>query len=140
MASGSSAAGPVPFIADNKPMKVQLEAGKTYYWCQCGRSQNQPFCDGSHKGTGLKPKKFVADKTESKWLCMCKFTENAPFCDGSHRKPDVLTAYNRQLLQANSQYCDQIHRLEEDQKKYKIACLVLSVAAAALALKGKLRL
>ena len=74
-----------PTIADKKPIKVNLEAGKTYFWCSCGNSSNQPFCDGSHKGTGLAPVKYVAEKDEEVWLCQCKHTGNAPFCDGSHK-------------------------------------------------------
>lgn len=73
-------------IAARKPTKVTLEAGKDYYWCACGRSKNQPFCDGSHKGTGITPIKFTAEKTGDEYLCMCKQTLDAPFCDGTHSK------------------------------------------------------
>ena len=68
------------------PIEVQLEAGKQYYWCSCGLSKNQPFCDGSHKGTDFEPKAFSVDETKSFWLCACKKTANAPFCDGAHSK------------------------------------------------------
>eukprot|EP00035_Acanthoeca_spectabilis_P037796 m.47463 g.47463 ORF g.47463 m.47463 type:complete len:140 (+) comp8866_c0_seq1:48-467(+) len=138
--SGSSAGGPVPIVRDNKPVTVALEAGKTYYWCQCGRSKNGPFCDGSHKGTGFKPKKFVAEKTETRQLCMCKHSEKAPFCDGSHKKAEVLAAYNRQLLEANSKFTDDLIKLKEDTKKYQIACAVLGAAVAFLTFKSKFRL
>ncbi len=74
----------VPIIADTRPTKVELEEGKAYFWCSCGRSKNQPFCDGSHAGTGLSPKKFTAEKSGAAMLCQCKATANAPFCDGSH--------------------------------------------------------
>ncbi|MEC9367523.1 MAG: CDGSH iron-sulfur domain-containing protein [Pseudomonadota bacterium] len=73
---------PVP--AQLGPYLVQLEAGKRYAWCRCGRSSKQPFCDGTHKGTGIEPLYFVAERTEAANLCGCKDTGDAPFCDGSH--------------------------------------------------------
>ncbi|MFY9178524.1 MAG: CDGSH iron-sulfur domain-containing protein [Venatoribacter sp.] len=75
-----------PVVAMNKPAKVELEAGKEYFWCRCGRSKNQPFCDGSHKGTGFTPMKFSVDESKNYYLCQCKQTEDQPFCDGSHSK------------------------------------------------------
>jgi len=75
-----------PVVADNKPKKVALEKDQEYYFCTCGRSKNQPFCDGSHNGTSFKPKAFTADETEDAFLCACKHTANAPFCDGSHKQ------------------------------------------------------
>lgn len=75
-----------PIIADNKPIAVTLKQGKEYYFCVCGRSSNQPFCDGSHKGTSFTPKSFTVDKDEEAYLCQCKHTDNAPFCDGTHKK------------------------------------------------------
>lgn len=75
---------PKAVIAARKPAKVNLEEGKKYYWCQCGRSQNQPFCDGSHAGTGIEPLAFTAEKSGDHYLCQCKQTLNAPFCDGTH--------------------------------------------------------
>lgn len=65
-------------------MAVELEEGKKYAWCSCGLSDNQPFCNGAHKGSGMNPIVFTAEKTETKYLCACKQTKNAPFCDGSH--------------------------------------------------------
>lgn len=72
-----------PNVADNKPAVVDLAAG-TYYWCACGHSKEQPFCDGSHHGTEFKPKKIVVEKPTKMALCLCKQTKNAPCCDGSH--------------------------------------------------------
>lgn len=73
-----------PVIAAKTPRKVELDAGKDYFWCRCGHSANQPFCDGSHRGTDITPLKFTAEKTQSAALCQCKATANAPFCDGTH--------------------------------------------------------
>jgi CDGSH-type Zn-finger protein len=73
-------------IADIKPLGQDLNEGETRFWCRCGQSKNQPFCDGSHAGTEFTPIKFVAEKTGTSYLCMCKQTGNPPFCDGSHNK------------------------------------------------------
>ena len=73
-----------PKIVEKAPSMLTLEAG-TYYWCHCGRSATQPFCDGSHQGTGLTPKEFTLEETTKVWLCMCKHTKNSPFCDGAHK-------------------------------------------------------
>lgn len=73
-----------PVIAQPKPYHVTLEGGRTYFWCACGRSASQPFCDGSHKGTGILPRKVVPARTEEVLLCGCKHTQGAPFCDGAH--------------------------------------------------------
>lgn len=75
-----------PIVADNKPVMMELEKGKTYYWCACGRSSAQPFCDGSHKSTTITPVKFTVEEDSKKAICMCKQTSNQPFCDGTHRK------------------------------------------------------
>ena len=73
-----------PIPAQKEPYGVTVEAGKRYFWCACGRSANQPFCDGSHQGTGLTPVPFTAAATEEVWLCGCKSTGGRPFCDGTH--------------------------------------------------------
>jgi CDGSH-type Zn-finger protein len=72
-------------VAQKGPYGIDVEAGKTYYWCACGRSKKQPFCDGSHKGTGLNPIAHTAAKTAKVWFCGCKATKGEPFCDGSHQ-------------------------------------------------------
>lgn len=72
-------------IAQKEPFVVELEAGKTYAWCSCGRSSNQPFCDGSHKPTSMAPVMFKAEKDGKAYLCGCKATGKQPFCDGTHK-------------------------------------------------------
>jgi glutamate synthase domain-containing protein 2/CDGSH-type Zn-finger protein len=77
-----------PVVADNKPIPVDLSAGEEYHFCTCGRSASQPFCDGSHAGTGFTPKAFSVDEDGEAFLCRCKHTANPPFCDGSHKRFD----------------------------------------------------
>ena len=72
-----------PEIPQKAPYGLQLERG-TYWWCACGRSSNQPFCDGSHKGTEFSPVKTEIESSRKVWLCGCKHTKGPPFCDGSH--------------------------------------------------------
>lgn len=73
-----------PVSAQLSPYLVELVEGRTYCWCRCGRSSRQPFCDGSHKGSGVEPVTFTAARTEAVNLCGCKQTCDAPYCDGSH--------------------------------------------------------
>ena len=75
-----------PVISRRKPYLVQGEQGKSYFWCACGRSKSQLFCDGSHKDTEFQPLKWVAEETGDKLLCACKHTASQPFCDGSHNR------------------------------------------------------
>lgn len=72
-------------IAKKSPYAVEVEQGKTYYWCSCGRSKTQPLCDGSHQGTEFVPLAFTAEKTGTMYLCGCKHSRHAPLCDGSHQ-------------------------------------------------------
>ena len=74
-----------PTIAQKAPIAVELEAGKTYYWCTCGKSDTQPFCNGAHKGSEFAPFAFTADASKTAYLCACKHTKGQPFCDGSHK-------------------------------------------------------
>jgi len=71
--------------AQKAPYPVDVEAGQKYAWCACGRSGTQPFCDGSHKVTGMRPTIFTAAESKKVFLCGCKTTGNAPFCDGAHK-------------------------------------------------------
>lgn len=73
-----------PVIAFRKSARVTLAPG-TYWWCTCGRSATQPFCDGSHKGTGFSPSKLVVEQEREVFLCQCKHSQTPPYCDGSHK-------------------------------------------------------
>ena len=74
-----------PVVAAKAPAKVMLEAGQDYWWCACGQSKNQPFCDGSHKGGAFTPMKYTAEKSGDHWLCACKHSGKKPLCDGTHK-------------------------------------------------------
>jgi len=73
-----------PVIAQKEPYEVEVEKGQEYWWCACGRSKGQPFCDGSHKGTGLSPLQYVATRSRTVYFCGCKRTGAPVMCDGSH--------------------------------------------------------
>ncbi|HUO54492.1 MAG TPA: CDGSH iron-sulfur domain-containing protein [Rhodoblastus sp.] len=75
-----------PVIAQKGPYPVEVEAGKNYFWCACGKSANQPFCDGSHKGSDFRPIVYKADASGEVWFCGCKHSADKPFCDGTHDK------------------------------------------------------
>lgn len=77
-----------PVVAGREPIAVELKAGETYYYCACGRSAKQPFCDGSHQGTAFSPIAFSVEEDGVRHICACKQTKNPPFCDGSHLKLD----------------------------------------------------
>lgn len=75
-----------PTIAQKGPYPVVVEAGKTYFWCACGQSKDQPLCDGSHRGTGFAPKPFKAEEAGTVYFCGCKHSGNGPLCDGTHSR------------------------------------------------------
>ena len=74
-----------PTIVDKKPTVLELQPGD-YSWCACGKSRKQPFCDGSHKGSGMSPHRFTLTEAKKVSLCMCKHSGGKPFCDGTHKK------------------------------------------------------
>lgn len=74
-----------PVRASDTPFAVEVEEGKKYSWCSCGKSGKQPFCDGSHKGTEFSPVRFTATESKKMYFCGCKLTASQPMCDGSHK-------------------------------------------------------
>jgi len=76
----------LPRIAQKAPFPIEMKEGETKFWCACGLSTNQPFCDGSHKGTEFVPQKFTAERDGTFFFCGCKGSERMPLCDGSHSK------------------------------------------------------
>jgi CDGSH-type Zn-finger protein len=75
----------VPEIGGRRPLPINVVAGESYWWCACGRSRTQPFCDGSHKGSEFRPQEWEAPDTEEVWFCACKRSSHQPLCDGSHK-------------------------------------------------------
>jgi len=90
MAKSKNAIGvdpmPSPTVAQKSPFPIAVESGKTYFWCACGKSSKQPFCDGSHKGSEFAPVKWDAVESKTVYFCGCKHSDHAPLCDGSHQK------------------------------------------------------
>jgi CDGSH-type Zn-finger protein len=76
---------PDTVIAQKAPYPVEVEAGKSYWWCACGKSARQPFCDGSHKGSSVSPIEYKADASGKVWFCGCKQGGRGALCDGSHK-------------------------------------------------------
>lgn len=74
-----------PDTPQKAPYPIAVEAGKSYWWCACGKSANQPFCDGSHKGSGFAPVEFKATETKTVYFCGCKQSRNGALCDGTHK-------------------------------------------------------
>ena len=75
-----------PDVPQKSPYPVEVEAGRKYFWCACGKSARQPFCDGSHEGTDFTPLKYEASEAKTLYFCGCKATAGAPLCDGSHNR------------------------------------------------------
>jgi CDGSH iron-sulfur domain-containing protein 3 len=76
---------PKGHIAGSEPIAVTVEKDDAVFWCACGQSKNQPYCDGSHAGSDFRPVRWVAPKSGERWFCTCKQTSNPPFCDGTHK-------------------------------------------------------
>jgi len=76
----------IPKIVQKFPYKVSAESGKSYFWCSCGKSSKQPFCDGSHEGTDFLPQKVKLEETKDVFFCGCKMSKNGAFCDGTHKE------------------------------------------------------
>ena len=93
----------------NNPLPITLKKNKEYFWCACGKSANQPFCDGSHKNTNFSPVKLESSKIEEVFFCGCKKTKNPPFCDGSHLK---LTEGIKFKINKNSPYRNSVENGE----------------------------
>jgi CDGSH-type Zn-finger protein len=74
-----------PKIASATPFPIEVAEGKSYFWCSCGQSSKQPFCDGSHKGSSFTPVKWEAPASRTVWFCGCKHSAKAPLCDGAHK-------------------------------------------------------
>ncbi len=75
-----------PRVPQKSPYAVEVEAGKSYFWCACGQSSKQPFCDGSHKGSGFSPVKWEASESRTVYFCGCKHSASQPLCDGAHKQ------------------------------------------------------
>ena len=75
----------LPKVFKKGSMRVEVQKGERYYWCSCGLSNNQPFCDGSHKDTNFRPMEYLAEEDKTVGFCGCKYSKKSPICDGSHK-------------------------------------------------------
>jgi mannose-6-phosphate isomerase-like protein (cupin superfamily)/CDGSH-type Zn-finger protein len=128
-----------PVVARPKPCLVTLKEGRTYYWCACGRSARQPFCDGSHEGSGLQPLKFVAGPgSEEVLLCGCKHTRTPPFCDGAHTNLPGGSPLD-DPASAENQHIPLVTERTGARALLNGACYVISPKLAAMSSRGSLR-
>lgn len=127
-----------PVVAGYKPCYVELEKGKTYLWCACGRSKNQPFCDSSHRGTSFQPIKYVAKEDgEEVLFCACKRSAEKPFCDGTHN--DLKDKYDEDDPQSRENLAiSQIAAGGDGKARLDGGCYVCSISALALERSGTL--
>lgn len=124
-------------VAAKKPCYFELMAGRTYYWCACGRSRKQPFCDGSHKGTGIEPLAYKATAAEEVLFCACKMTGTPPFCDGSHN--NLSEVYDRDDPDSLANRAIPMIAADADGKaRLNGGCAVCTIAPETLEWKGTL--
>ncbi len=127
-----------PVVARLKPCLVTLKGGRTYFWCRCGRSANQPFCDGSHQGTGFEPLQVALREDEEVLLCGCKHTGGAPFCDGTHTNLPGGSPLDDPRSAENLRIPRVTHR-EGPRARLNGGCYVVSPALAEWQRRGALR-
>lgn len=132
---------PSPTIARGKPYLVEVTEGKAYFWCACGLSKKQPFCDGSHKTTEFEPLKWVADESGEKLFCACKHTKGQPFCDGMHNQLSDVYEAAKEGDGAAAMMVDYQQEAGGVQKAWlDNGCYVIRVPAEAMQTHGTLRI
>ena len=130
-----------PVAARRKPCLVEVQAGKTYHWCSCGRSKKQPFCDGSHKDTDFEPVAWKADETGDKLFCACKHTRSQPFCDGAHNSLSEKYAEAKEGEGEAARLVDYEAAADGSEKAVlDNNCYVIRVPEAAMEQAGELRM